>query len=296
MKLYLIIPKVGSTLKSPIIGSGKIKRRCIVKPFKYHKSFRSDEFSFLVKKKNIIPIISDRSKSRKINFKNSATKIIFNYWNSLSHPFIRHRDEWNKTTSFAIDKINQVLKSDGKEKIIYSIQIINSMFKSDWFKYRIIFSKKKISLPDFFRYSNSSFKEINRQIKDVPRSWYKECLKGENYLKSKFSIKLKNKYPSIVKKFIDIWKVYCTINLKSGVRINNDIIIISKLLYEFCKVNNFDWMIIIDIIDKMINDWKSYKPKHLGYFRSEIFWNDTLPKEIIRFGIVDKNMKWINIL
>jgi len=176
-----------------------------------------------------------------------------------------------------------------------SIEVADKVFKSDWFRWRIKIGKIKISLPKFFKYSNSDFKIVSRQITNCPRSWYKECSKGIEYMESNYSVVFKDKHPNITERFTNIWKVFSTIELTSRIRINNDIIRISALIHKFCKIHNLDWLMVIDVIDKMLNEWKTYKPKHLGYLKHKIFWNEQLPKELIRYGVVDKGMKWINI-
>lgn len=289
---------LGNTLENSLIGSGKIKRRVVLKPFKI-KDFKERKGLkfFYPTRSNLIPDIkSKKPKIHPLKFSNSATKLLFEYWNRLGHPFIKHQPIWSKTTSLGIERLNKAIKKDGKEYILRSIEVADEVFKSSWFRWRISLGKRKISLPNFFMYDNSELVRISRQIINCPRSWYKECLKGAEYMESNYSVMFKDKYPHITESLIHIWKVYSTIEPESGVRINNDIIRISVLLHKFCKIHKLDWLMVIDIIDKMLNEWKTYKPKHLGYLRNKIFWEDQIPKELIRYGVVDKNTKWKSIL
>ena len=295
---FSIIPKIGDKLEKPLIGSGRIKRRVTLKPFRTKNLNSKDkkEFKFFYpKRSNLIPDIKlKKPKTHPLKFSNSATKLLFEYWNRLGHPFIKHQPVWSKTTSLGIDRLNKAIKKDGKEYILRSIEVADEVFKSSWFRWRIALGKRKISLPSFFIYSNSELVKVSRQIKNCPRSWYKECLKGVEYMESNYSVMFKDKYPNIAKKLMDIWNVYLTIEL--GIRINNDIIEISALLHKFCKVHRLDWLMVADVIDKMLNEWKTYKPKHLGYLKNKIFWEEQIPKELIRYGVVDKNTKWKSIL
>jgi len=111
----------------------------------------------------------------------------------------------------------------------------------------------------------------------------------------KYSFLLKDKYPIITKRIIDIWKLYSDAPPEDSAKTHNKMIEISKRLQGFCKANDLNWMTIADIIDKMLNDWRTYKPKHLGYLGNDIFWQDILPKELIRYGLADKGKKWVRI-
>jgi len=295
---FSVLPRIGSRIKKPLIGSGKVKRRAIIKPFKTKDLKEKKELKFFYpKRSNLIPNIKPRKPhTSPLKFQNSATKLLFEYWNRLGHPFVKHKPIRSRVTSLGIEKLNKFIKQDGKESILRSIEVADEVFKSGWFRWRIKIGKMKISLPNFLTYNNNDFKRVSGQIKNCPRSWYKECLKGIEYMEANYSTVLKDKHPHITERFTNIWKVFSTTELKLGVRLNNDIIKISALIYKFCKIHKLDWLMVIDVIDKMLNEWRTYKPKHLGYLKNKIFWEEQLPKELIRYGVVDKGTKWISIL
>jgi hypothetical protein len=286
----IIIP-VGKILKSPIIGSGRISRRIIIKPFKTKKqsTLNSDISKMLANRmlnENIASFSTqaNRPSKKPIPFKTAAAKIIFNYWNNLGHPFVSHKLEFNKTTATAVEKLNKIIPKYGNNTIINAIKMGHEIFNASWFKYRIHFSKYKIGLPDFIEYPADRFNKISRQCSEIPRSWLKECLKDQEHLENKYSIILKDRHPQITKRLVAIWKAYNKYN-KVSTRDANNLTICGKLLYSFSKKNNISPLSIIDLIDGMLNKWKTYTPKHSGYLINSIFWQDNIPRELIRYGI-----------
>ena len=280
-KNIIIIPPIHMLPKYPLIGSGKISRRIFIKLIRKRKSsvnlFRS--------KINYFPgPILRRKTSKPISFQTSAAKIIFYHWDALGHPLVHHRPELNKTTAVAVERINKNIKSCGKEKILYAIDLLSNTFGAQWFKFRIVFAKRKISLPDFFRFGKSEISRLNKQFPDMPISWFKECLKGEQYLKGKYNIKLKDKHSAITKKLTDIWKEYIKYDMINVDDINQ-LILCSKKIWEFGKKNQIDWLVLIDTIDNMLNKSKTFKPKHAGYLINKIFWEEGIPKELVRCNL-----------
>lgn len=288
-----IIPPVNEKLKQPIVGSGKVSRRIIAKPL--HKKKKSK-----IKKGQFAKMLQDRvshfndqiansEKKRTIPWQTASAKIIFYYWNGLGHPFVHHRPELNKTTSLAIYKINKHLPKYGKEKIIYAIKTANEMFSASWFKYRHQIATAKLSLPNFFKYSETKFNKNS----NMPRSWFKECLKGDRYLEQTYSVKIKDKNPKITKQLITIWSVYNKYD-KVSVGDNNNLIKCGRLLIDFAKKNNIDPLSLVDIISCSLNKWRTCKPKHSAYLINNIFWQEQLPKELVRYGLF-RNLREIKI-
>lgn len=288
-----IIVPINKRQKLALIGSGLISRRALIKPVK--KKQIGNVFNDLLqnKKSYFSGQVSNKITQKAIPFKTTAAKIIFHYWNGLGFPFVRHRPVQNKTNFSAIEKINQNVKRYGKEKIIFAIKIGHELFEAKWFKYRVFIAKNKISLSSFFQYSSLEFKLADGKCHDMPRSWFKECLRGQSYLENKYSIALADSFPQITHKLVDSWKIY-----KKGDKLlindNNNLIRCSKLLNKFCEINSVDALSILDIVDGMLNKWHTYAPKHSHYLINDIFWKDVLPKELVRYGLFN-NMKDIKI-
>ncbi|HUU88929.1 MAG TPA: hypothetical protein VMX17_14435 [Candidatus Glassbacteria bacterium] len=278
-------------MSNPILGSGRIARRCLVKKYKKEKSHSEKLHDSLFKRINTIPNpISKKPVKKQIKFPTLTSKIIFNYWNNLGHPFVRHQPIKSKVTSKGIERIEKAVKKYGKEKVINSIAIAEKVFNSGWFRWRLAIGYQKVSLPEFFLYSSESYKAYNKKIKNLPNSWFEECRKGYDYMEKKYSVVKTDKFPHITEKLESIWMEYSGLNTE--LRNKEQLKSIAGILEAFCEANKFDWLTIVDVMDGMLNRWKNYKPKHLGYMSNEIFWKETLPREIVRFGLVDQEFKW----
>lgn len=267
-----------------LIGSGIVSRRALVKPIKKKQSKNVFNNLFQNKESCFSGQVSSKIAQKPIVFKTTAAKIIFHYWNSLGFPFIRHRPIQNKTNFSAIEKINRNIKRHGKEKIIFAIKVGHELFEAKWFKYRVFISRNKISLSHFFRYSSLEFKLADNKCHDMPRSWFKECLKGQIYLENKYSIVLKDNFPKITQCLKGIWEKYRKYDKLLIGDINN-LTQCSKLLNEFCQKNNVDMLVILDVFDGMLNKWHTYTPEHSHYLSNDLFWKQILPKELVRYGL-----------
>lgn len=281
-KNIIIIPPMHILPKYPLIGSGKISRKVFIKSIRKKKSF----VNLFKSKINYFPgPISKKIASKPIPFQTSAAKIIFYHWNNLGHPLVHHRPELNKTTAVAVGRINKNIKSCGKEKILYAIDLLSNTFGAQWFKFRIVFAKRKISLSDFFRFGKSEIARLNKQFPDMPISWFKECLKGEQYLKNKYNVRIKDKHSAITKRLISIWEEYLKYDIiNAGDK--NQLVLCSKKIWEFSKKNQIDCFVLIDMINNMLNQTKNFKPKHAGYLVNNIFWERQIPNELIRSNLI----------
>ena len=296
-RTFKTIPPINKKLICPIVGSGKVSRRIIVRPFHKKKKPqpKNNKFSQMLQDRisHLDDKIANAEKKRTVPWQTASAKIIFYYWNGLGHPFVHHRPELNKTTSLAIYKINKYLPKYGKEKIIYAIKTAHEIFSASWFKYRHYFSIQKINLPNFFEYNEANFKKdsINRYL--MPRSWFKECLKGDRYLEQTYSVKIKDNNPQITKQLLTVWKVYNKYD-KISTKDNNNLIKCGQLLKAFAEKNNIDPLSLVDIINCALNKWRTYQPKHSSYLINNIFWQEQLPKELVRYGLF-RNLREIKL-
>ncbi len=97
-----------------------------------------------------------------------------------------HLDEKTQVYIRSIDKIKLALKHTPKNKIIEAIYLCHNIFNSKDFKYKSYCSKSKLPLTSFFNYKQKKYNKILKQFPDYPRSWFKECLKGKEYVKGKY--------------------------------------------------------------------------------------------------------------
>lgn len=223
-----------------------------------------------------------------IKFTSQDAKIIFNYWQRLGYPFVKHAERQSKVTSKGVRLIEKHLKKYSKTRIINCIETCRALFNAPWFKYRQYYASRKLTLPSFFRYEQSEFSKISR--KGIPRSWFIECKRPLSKLEVKYSVRRKSKHPKIMEVLKDIWTRY-TRERSFSVNTENTLTIAGEELYNFAIGNNLDIFMILETIDKMINENKSYQPKHAGWLKTNHFIQDRLPQELLKSNIIDKNDK-----
>lgn len=283
-----ILPPVGSTINKPLFGSGKISRKIKVK--KKHKN-KTPFKDIMLKRKTNMSMTKEKSIPKPIVFGTVEIKIIFEYWNRQGFPFVNHKLSENKTSITAIEKISKILKKTKREKVIKAIDTCHYLFSSSWFKYKYYYSTNKLTLVNFFSYDKKRYRAIASSIPDYPKSWFKECLKGREYVKNTYTVIKKDKNPNITKKLMKIWNVFS--GDKQTTLIENNLIIASEKLNNFSIKNNYDCDIICDLIDKMLNKWNIIKPRGTNYFLNDQFWENTIPNELIRYGIADKKQQFV---
>jgi len=287
----VVVPRIDERLTNPLIGSGKIRRRCFIKKYEKEKSRSEKLHENLFRRSKTIPYRTTKTMAKKpIVFSTANAKIIFNYWNNLGYPFVRHQPIKSKVTSKGIERINKAIKSHGKEAVLNAIATAEKVFNSGWFKWRLAIGTQKLSLPDFFIYSNEGHKSHSKRIKNLPWSWFEECAKGLKYMERNYSVVKTDKLPHITQRLIDTWEEYTKLKPLRSER--EQLKRVSIHLNTFCNNNELDWLTIVDIIEGMLNKWHTYKPKHAGYMLNNIFWGEVLKREIIRYGLVDKDFKW----
>jgi len=287
-------------IKHPTVGSGKIKRRVRITSYRKRNRKPSKLLEVIEKKR-----ITQRTQLKKevknpLTFQSRNEKVLFNYWNSLGYPFVRHRPIKNKTTTRGILLLSKAIRKDGEGKIIHAMNVAKEIFSSPWFKHTHTMDARKITLPDFFKYNSAVYSFVNKKY-NFPISWYNECLKGVDHMKEKYNLELKDKYPDITEQLEVIWKEY-TKEKKLTIEEKNILKKVSEKLIRFCKLNKHNiftsdhigWT--LDRINDMLNNFHTYAPEELYYLRSNNFWNKKLPKEADRFNpnLVDKR-DWIRL-
>lgn len=281
--------RTGTVLKKPFIGSGKIKRIVVVSSPHKRKGYHPLK---LQEKRRT------EKKEEKVIFENHKIKEIFYHWSSMGKPFVSHRLVVSKTLTRALNGIKRALGKHEMEKIITSIDLCHVMFNSNWFIFdKTRFGIRQLTLGNFFKYSAGAGREIEKRYKVLHKakikSWFQECLNGERYLKKNYNYYIEDKNPYLTKKLKQVWEEYDEDKVTSPKDINGITSCCNKAV-AFSDLNNklgFNPMEIISTIDRMINQFKNFKPKHLGYLTNEIFWSRQLPKELVRFGTVLKTDK-----
>ena len=245
-----------------------------------------------------------------------STHIIFRFWNQQGNYFVKHLDEETQVYIQSIDKIKLALKHTSRNKIIEAICLCNDIFNSKDFKYKKI--KGKLPLTSFFNYHQKKYNKILKQFPDYPRSWFKECIQGKEYVNKKYVNKKyvnkkyvneqyvnkqyvkktyiqkkyfklnKDQFPYTTKALIKSWSKALKQNYSLPAT-KNIFINASIKLNNFCKNNNFRWYVICDLIDKMLNQWHSIDPQYIGILNNDRFWVKMIPNELIRYGISEEN-------
>ena len=270
---------------TPLIGSGKISRYYIIKKPQRSRSFDSDKLQKRINKRREI-------KSKTIEFKDDKSNLILLHWNTKGKPFTCHKKKNTLVCSLGINKAYNASKKYSFRSVRDAIDLCHDMFTSRWFKFRIDkVGIKHLTLSDFFKYSNEKRKEIRNtysQLADAEiKSWFQECLKGERYLREEYSFRLKDKHKRLTKSLKAVWLTYSQDKLSPSDK--NALTICSKKTVQFARLNERLGVSaegVIMIIDNMINKFRLYKPKHIGYLLTDHFWNREIPKELVRYGTV----------
>jgi hypothetical protein len=274
MKTIWVPPTTG-------IGSGSISRRIILRT-EYEKNkppipIRS--------RKNKLPKKIPKSRSG-IKYPSPESRVVFGYWQRLGFPFIKHKEQQSQTVAQGLLLIEKAVRKYSKNQVVNSMSTAHVLFNAPWFKHRNYFAAKKISLPSFMRYSNSTYNSVSRR--KFPRSWFQQCRKPVEILQEKYGTVKKVEHPKVVKLLTDAWIRYSG-NRKISTSKANRLAFISERLYKFCENNpQIDLYMVLEVIDKMLNEWKSYKPKNLGYLGYDSFLHERLPDELLRYGVIDR--------
>ena len=274
---------------NPTIGSGKISRKIrIVNPSGAKKWGRK------IKGKRIRKLIPEKDKQSM--FGSIKIKQAFNHWCTLGKPMVSHIVGPSKTFTRSIILLKKSLEKYELPQIIEAMDLAKETFNASWFVHKIYFQKRKIILPAFIKYTKQH-KEILPIKMCAVDSWLEEFLKGREYIESNFSVVLKDKYPHITERLIEVWKMYTKQDALTTDE-SNGLVKISVRIVKFVKVNKniigeFD---IVDLINQMLNVWDDrYKPKHPGWMLTPIFWENKLPKALVKYGTFE-NTRDINLI
>ena len=145
------------------------------------------------------------------NINNSKIKYLMEFWNDLG--LMKQRKD--SVIKRAVMMLEKHLKDYSVDQIKQSMKQYNKMIsnKADYTKIRGQSNPYKVSLPEFFEFSSFTLKRIKENNGDKKtltgiKSWFIECLNDENYLKEKYSVIAKDKYPEITKEIKKAWNKY----------------------------------------------------------------------------------------
>jgi hypothetical protein len=292
-------------------GSGKITRRYLVIPgWVFYKSVK---LSIKMKKsdnwKNGVKEYYEKRKNgeiKKLNFPSVAHKNIFQVWKSSGFPFQNHRLEQNKTTLKSIDSITKFLKKYEMREIIEAIEIGNRVFNSEWFKFHWKFKYRKVPLHTFFQYDPKDHEMQSKRNPDLPLSWLGECIKGEKYMRNKYSLTPatdKDRLPESTKLLVKGFTEY-----HRGRQYNlDDIEFLNTMskwclyLFNFSRINNISFLFLRSfVIDAMIK-YKTITIRKAFHLVSKSFYRETLVEALLKRdpnGYRDKkwNFDWDEII
>lgn len=279
-------------IKHPSFGSGKIHRR--VKAILVSKTF--SKLSSGQNEK--IEIGRERKKSKlsesKIIFPNPSIKIIFQFWNTQGFPFVKHQPRKSQTLTRIIHNLKSQCEKFEQRQIANAIENGYALFNHPGFYFKHMYSSRKIGLHHFLAFTKteksmfdewSNVKQVSKRFGvALPDSWFKECLKGWDYLKKNYcnQKEYKDEYPDITKQAISMMQMHL------GRQINNQgkekLVLFSKMLVNFAKLNGLDHISLLERINDALNSFHTIKISKIYYLTTEVFWADTLPSELIRFN------------
>jgi len=165
----------------------------------------------LLKQENKTLQTKNNSKNLKeiIYNKNINSNQLIEFWNSLN--IIKHqKGKVIEKSIIAIDKYN---KDYTEDQIKQSMKQYSIMLSGNGYSRIQDRAPYKVSLPEFFEFDDFTLKRISKSNGDKTilngvKSWFIECLNDENYLKDKYSVIAKDKYPKITKEIKKAWNKY----------------------------------------------------------------------------------------
>lgn len=285
-------------IKSKSYGSGKITRRVEIDSVLHSVRKRGR----LRKKKrrdgdyasSIIPRKQAFLSDNKLDFKTSAIRRQFKYWNSLGHPFVKHIAKKSKATTEIISKLKPISKKYEMRQVIDAFDVGHRLFSDKQFIYHFPFNKRKIELHTFLQTSAEQHRVFNgwdtvkrfrkRFGVSMPDSWFSECLKGWRYVEKKYCliVGVEDKHPEVTKQAVKMMEIH-----RPGRPINDkgleDITKFVNILFNYAELNEMDPYWLFDRIESALNSFHTIKIDKTHYLTTNIFWSDTLPSELIRF-------------
>ena len=141
--------------------------------------------------------------------KNINSNQLIEFWNNLG--IIKHQK--GKVIEKSIMAIDKYLKDYTEDQIKQSMKQYSIMLSGTGYSRIQNRAPYKVSFPEFFEFDDFTLKRINksngdRTILKGVKSWFIECLKDENYLKDKYSVITKDKYPKITTEIKKTWNKY----------------------------------------------------------------------------------------
>jgi len=142
------------------------------------------------------------------NINNNSNQLI-EFWNNLG--IIKHQK--GKVIEKSIIAIDKYSKDYTEDQIKQSMKQYSIMLSGNGYSRIQDRAPYKVSLPEFFEFDDFTLKRINksngdRTILNRVKSWFIECLNDENYLKEKYSVIAKDKYPEITKEIKKAWNKF----------------------------------------------------------------------------------------
>jgi len=165
----------------------------------------------LLKQENKTLQTKNNSKNSKeiIYNKNINSNQLIEFWNNLG--IIKHQK--GKVIEKSIIAIDKYSKDYTEDQIKQSMKQYSIMLSGNGYSRIQDRAPYKVSLPEFFEFDDFTLKRINksngdRTILNGVKSWFIECLNDENYLKDKYSVIAKDKYPKITKEIKKVWNKF----------------------------------------------------------------------------------------
>ena len=198
---------------------------------------------------------------------------------ALGLPFSKHQ----KDSGIYIKSYKRLRRKYAKhrEQVLIAFKLAHEFFNNKDF----IFKPQKISISEFIRFTSAYLryniyaKKFSENYKIV--SLFDEFLKGRRYIEDNY---LRRKIPRVdgelLDRLIKIW------NCRNGEVEENQLIYFKKFIAiaeSFCKLNSkVNIRSILIILENNILPKNKF---HAPMLSSPIFWEEILPKTLVRIGI-----------
>lgn len=280
-----------------VISNSQFKRSCRASKAQTDRKGRHEKWAESVKAFHR----NKQSPDGKIKFETASQKQIFQAWIRSGYPFVKHLMVKSKSTEYALVRIKSALKKYEAREIIEAFETGHRMFNSNWFKYPYLFKHHKMQLGDFIQYKNDDHRFFAKRLKDLPQSWLEECLKGEKYLRQRYS------FDAVKATQNDPLEVFSKQLLKTFLEANSlrnfdpeDVKIRAsaakwaKMLYNFARLNNSNLPFLVEFMDNAINKFKTIRLENISFALSENFYKVKIPEALIKWNRSHYEMKTWN--
>jgi hypothetical protein len=212
-------------------------------------------------------VITRRKCQPQIKRKNSVDDIV-EFWNKQGKPFAKCRP--NSARTLEAKKVLEKLYRKHRSGVYSVIGRAHKHLNAYGFRYKPV---NNISLLSFLKPSPQERARI-KLYRLTPSLW-KLFLENENL--DQFYYQKKDKNPDLTIALIREIEVD---EITSGIR--NSCAMAAEMVIKFADKNDLDVMTVVKAIGRIMKQNKWLEPRSV---KSDMMWNELIPKELIRYGV-----------